>query len=72
MEQIRCPKCKERHWVCREALECLEAPDLRGRVVELERELSVLRRKVEPKVKVDRKAYMREYMRKRRERSSRT
>ena len=66
MEQIRCPKCKERHWVCREALECLEAPDLRGLVVVLEGELAALRAKVDPKPKADRKAYMREYMRKRR------
>jgi hypothetical protein len=64
MEQIRCPKCKGRHWVCREALECLEGPDLRSRVVELERELAGLR--AGPKVKTDRKTYMREYMRKRR------
>ena len=66
MEQIRCPKCKERHWVCREALECLEAPDLRARVVELEGLLETSRAKLAPKPKVDRKEYMREYMRKRR------
>jgi hypothetical protein len=66
MEQIRCPKCKERHWVCAEALACLESPDL-GPVVEaLRQEIEVLRAKLSPKPKVDRKAYMREYMRKRR------
>lgn len=66
MEQIRCPKCKERHWVCGEALACLEAPDLRLKVAALEAELSELRLRVEPVVKVDRRAYMRDYMRKRR------
>lgn len=66
MEQIRCPKCKERHWVCREALECLETPDLRPVVDALRREVEELKAKVVPRVKVDRKAYMREYMRKRR------
>lgn len=52
--------------MCREALECLEAPDLRARVVELEGLLETSRAKLAPKPKVDRKEYMREYMRKRR------
>jgi len=40
-EQVWCPKCREKHWVCAEVAKLL-------------------------KPKVDRKTYMREYMRKRR------
>ena len=66
MEQIRCPKCKERHWVCSAALHCLAGPDLRSKVAALEAELAELRLRVAPRVRADRRAYMREYMRKRR------
>ena len=52
--------------MCSEAVACLEGPDLRSKVAALEAELAELRKRVEPKVRVDRRAYMREYMRKRR------
>ena len=66
MEQLRCPKCKERHWVCAEALACLEAPDLRPVVEAQAREIERLKAQLTPKPKADRRAYMREYMRKKR------